>query len=242
MKSSTLLTAAILIPLTACFEPTIPYDPPAAELEQGEWLFAMDAVSVQGDCYGMGVDDADDFGEVVAWAWVETDGERGVSIDLEGVLLEGEIWGESLQADGYVDMDYGYETEPGEPGTAVPMEDDETDADSDDDDDGVSSGDSDGPTLICDPDPEPYQEQIYVSMDADILAADHMQGSIVVEYVYFDTYCSIELEFDAEALGDDPCDCDCDDDAPTVQGSGSSEGSDREDSGDEGDEIVVLPA
>lgn len=236
MRSHTLLMSAALLPLAACFEVVIPEEPEPepAELQEGEWIFDMEMVAVDGDCWAMGIDVDDAYlYEYSAWAWIETHGERDVSIDLEGFLLDGRIDGESLYADG--ELAYGYDY--GDEGEPVPLEDEDDwgdeDGDHSDDEPGYDpssgsdgapgadcpSGDGDAEILpICeDIEPYPEEEFIFASLDADILSPERMRGSILVDYVYFDTYCSIEFAFEAEALDEDPCDCDCccdDDPAP----------------------------
>jgi hypothetical protein len=245
MRTRSLLLSAALLPLAACFEVTIPGEPepePApAELQNGEWLFDMEMVAADGDCWAMGLDVEDPYlYEYVAWAWIETDGHDRVGIDLEGFYLEGSIYGESLYADGelYYDYGYSYEDEP------APME-DEDDWGEDESDEDVGEpgydpssgepgdapvdclgGDGDAEILpICEesyPEDAPlYEEGVFASMDADILSNIRMQGHILVDYVYFDTYCTVEFAFEAKALDEDPCDCDCccdDDDHPVAYG------------------------
>lgn len=243
MRTRSLLMSVALLPLVACFEVVIPEEPEPepepAELQNGEWLFDMEMVAADGDCWAMGLDVEDPYlYEYVAWAWIETDGHDRVGIDLEGFYLEGSIYGESLYADGelYYDYGYGYEDEP-MPGDEDDWGEDETDEDAGGYDPSSGEGgdapvdcfggDGDAEILpVCEeiePYPEDalsYEEGIFASMDADILSATRMQGHILVDYVYFDTYCTIEFEFEAEALDEDPCDCDCccDDDDPIAYG------------------------
>lgn len=211
------LSALFLLPLAACFDVVIPEEPePApAELDNGEWIFEIEQVSMSGDCYTYMPDDIDDMPVYATWAWIETHGERGVSIDLEGAYLEGEIHGDALEASGSVDLYGDYdepygESEPGHPG-------DEDDGYGDDDgdwDEPVSSDGGGEADAKCEDEPYPYDERIDVFLAGDIHAPDHMSGEIVVDYVYFDSVCTMEFTFEAEALDDDPCDCECDDDHP----------------------------
>jgi hypothetical protein len=208
------LSALSLLPLAACFEVVIPEAPtPApADLDNGEWLFEIEQVRESGDCYGFMPDDIDDMPAYLAWAWVETHGEAGVSIDLEGMFLEGEIEGDALSASGslslYGDYDEGY---PDEPTHSDPYP-GEDDGDEDHSDEGRGEG---GAPVVCEGGGAAgakcmeEEERIDAFLTGDILASDHMRGEIVVDYVYFDTYCSIEFEFEARAQ-DDTCDCDCD--------------------------------
>lgn len=205
MKFQSLLVATALLPLTACFEGTIPYNPPAAELQDGEWLFEMTPVAVDGDCWGMS---AHDLEQTTAWAWIESDDED-VSIDLEGIWLEGEIYGESLSAEGSMSMDYSTGEDPVEVPSDPDWDDDDSDDENEGDDGSDNSTSSDGgPTMICEETVEAVPEEIFATMDADILAADHMRGSIVIDYTDYGVYCSMEFEFEAQALYDS-CDCDC---------------------------------
>jgi hypothetical protein len=256
MRSRTLLMSAALLPLVACFEVVIPEEPaPApAELQEGEWMFDMEMVSADGDCWDMGIDVEDPYlYEYSAWAWIETHGDDGVSIDLEGFVLDGSIYGDELWAGG--DMSYGYGYDYGDDDTPEPLEGedsgeddrgDETDeADDEPGYDPSSGGSSDAPAdclggdgdaeilPICeDIEPYPEEESIFASLDADILSPDRMRGSIIVDYVYFDTYCSVEFAFEAEALDEDPCDCDCCcDDDPVPYDVGTGEASDGSEGG-----------
>lgn len=245
MNTRALLLSAVLLPLAACFEVAIPEEPePApAELQEGEWIFDMEMVAADGDCWAMGIDAEDPYlYGYSAWAWIETDGDDRVSIDLEGFLLEGRIRGDALQADGELSYDYGY----GYEDAPTPLEDEDDWGDGDHGEDpsepgydpssggsgdapaGCLGGDGDAEILpICeDIEPYPEDESLLASLDADILRPDRMRGAIVVDYVYFDTLCSVEFAFEAEALDEDPCDCDCccgDSDGPMPYGGETGE-------------------
>lgn len=250
MRSRTLLMSAALLPLVACFEVIIPEEPAPAELQEGEWIFDMEIVSAEGDCRDMGIDVGDDYRyDYSAWAWVETHGDDGVSIDLEGFVLEGSIRGDELSAAGDLYLDYGHSYGHDGDGSAPPEDEDYSGGDgeeaeeergpdpstSETDDapvDCFSQGSDADPMPICeDIEPHPEEESIVASLDADILSSDRMRGSIIVDYLFYDTYCSVEFAFEAEAIDEDPCDCGCDDDedepvAVEVGVADSSDGSD----------------
>ena len=238
MNARSLTLATALLPLTACFEVIIPVEPPEepAELQEGEWIFDMEVVAAEGDCWAIGMDGAapdpepahdgdegyggdephdgderhDDMEIEVetyaAWAFIETDGDA-VSIDLEGFLLEGSIEGESLQAAGELTDTVVYD-EPRQPHDSDEPEVDEEEGSSQSSAGcAVDSDDGEGVAPPC----EPIEESITAFMDADIRSSTRMRGSIFVDYSFYDAYCTVEFAFEAEALEEDPCDC-CDDD------------------------------
>ena len=212
MRIRSLLMSAALLPLTACFEVIIPGEPEPADLDNGEWKFNLEIVATDGDCRSMGIDIDDPHTyETQAWAYVETDDED-VSIDFEGLLLDGTISGDQLQADGDLYSHY-------DQGDPEPIEPDDGDhSDGSETDPAPSTSSSGGaPATDCSPEPsdsdvtlacedyEPEEESIDASMDADILRSDRMEGSLTIDFSYYDTACTVEFEFTAEALGDD-CD------------------------------------
>ena len=139
-----------------------------------------------------------------AWAWIESDHDQ-VSIDLEGLFMEGSIRGERLRASGELAFSYGYGTD-----DAPRTEDAPEPAGSSG---GASAGcapsaDEDGG--IAPPCEEEVEESVVASMDADILSSTRMEGTIIVDYVFEGGDCSVEFAFEAEAIDEDPCDC-CDD-------------------------------
>ena len=226
MRCRTLLMSTLLLPLTACFEIIIPGEPEPADLQAGEWMFEMDVISTDGACADMGIDAGSGSGpEFDTWAFIETYGDGEVAIDLDGFLLDGRIDGEQLEADGElgagsahpdphideeVEQEDGAESE-GEPGSDCAPS---TSADSP----AVDCADRDAGmevTPICeDIEPEPQDDRIVASLEAEILRPDRMTGSIFVDYLFADAACTVEFAFDAEALADDPCLCCGDEDVP----------------------------
>jgi hypothetical protein len=201
------LSALALIPLAACFEVVIPEepDPAPADLQNGEWAFEMVEVATHGRCASVGMMPE----PYLLYGWVETYGEAGVSIDLEGIWFDGERDGDRLYAEGYELYDYG----DGEP---MPAEDP-------DDEPGASEGSSgDGEVGEADGgveadakcEPYPDEEPPFATMAADILDPSHMVGVIEVDLSSWGEACVIEISFEAEALDD--CDCGCEDEDDVI--------------------------
>lgn len=213
------LSALALLPLVACFDVVIPEEPePApAELENGEWAFEMVEMGVSGDCATIAVVPE----PYLAFGWVETHGEAGVSIDVEGLWFEGERDGDRLRAVAY--DDYGIEPAPApdEPGMEEGYEGSErSDAGEEEIDEAC--------ILPVGAKCEEVEDEPFATMEADILDPSHMVGSIVVDLGLYGEDCVVEIGFEAEAIDDD-CDCDCEDgdDDVVIQGSGEASAASR---------------
>lgn len=235
MRARTLLMSTLLLPLTACFEILIPGEPEPAELQAGEWMFEMEIVSTNGACADMGIEAESGSGSGFdTWAFIQTHGDSEVDIDLDGFLLEGRVDGELLQADGELG------TSSGHPDPDIDEEVEQEDGDEDAGEPGsdcASSTSADSPAVDCadrdedmevtpiceDIEPEPQDDRIVASLEAEILRADRMTGSIFLDYILDDTACTVEFAFDAEALAEDPCLCCGDEDVPLEATTGCGE-------------------
>jgi hypothetical protein len=191
-----LLPALLLAPLAACFDAVDPEVEPA-DLQSGTWEFHLSGTQASGDCGDIAGADS---GPIDAMAYIEVDDDE-VTISLEGLWLEGEIEGNHLEASGTVNM--GGDPYEVEVQSSVSSTDEGDEDDGDGDDDGEDDHDisRDEMTILpaCIEPPEPEEEQIRVSIDADILAYDLLRGELEIRWTSPYGDCSFESQLVAVA-------------------------------------------
>lgn len=243
--SRSLLSLVALLSLSACQPPCDegdcdpPQVEPAVDLRSGAWSFEVTDARLLGACEGM--DPREIVGQELRGD-LRLEGSGRASLELEGVVLRGELRGRMLDLVG--DVDAAPEPYPGEGG-------------------GESEGEDEGEVVVgveeppCEDEPHPGGggggaggsagsspggERPDIHLVAQALDARRLEGSLVVSGAAGGGSCTIEAELSGRHLGDeDPARPDPEeddrprDDEPSEPHEGTSEEGDDED-GDETDE------